>query len=98
MQSGGQGMKRDSSWRPDGWPDRYLEAYRKEHTGYGSPERAMFEAGADAELEVIYEWGNEDCLEHIHLSIKDNEARHTKTKKHSCPLCWQTLLDEVKGA
>ena len=37
--------------RPDDWDERYLEAYKREYSGevrYGSPERAMFEAGADA--------------------------------------------------
>ncbi len=36
--------------RPKGWDELYLKAYKKEYSGkgYGSPERAMFEAGADA--------------------------------------------------
>ena len=37
--------------RPKGWEERYLKAYKREYSGsvkYGSPERAMFEAGADA--------------------------------------------------
>ena len=37
--------------RPDGWDELYLEAYREEYSGrmkYCSPERGMFDAGADA--------------------------------------------------
>ena len=44
------------SWRPDGWVERYNEAYMKEHSSkvtYPSPERAMFEAGADALWEAL---------------------------------------------
>ena len=42
--------------RTEGWDDLYLKAYRQD-TGYGSPERAMFEAGADAMLEGIMQFG-----------------------------------------
>ena len=79
--------------RPKGWDDLYLKAYKKEYLGkgYGSPERAMFEAGADAMLKEIYEWGEEDCphdttvgLEIVHWSLKRN-----------CDECWQELLKEA---
>ncbi len=44
--------------RPDGWAERYNEAYMKEYSGgwKGSPERAMFEAGASARHEADIEW------------------------------------------
>ena len=45
--------------RPKGWDELYLKAYKKEYSGkgYGSPERAMFEAGADAMLEGLKQQG-----------------------------------------
>ena len=52
--------------RPKGWDERYLEAYKKEYLGkgYGSPERAMFEAGADAMLEGLLKQEGFQCYVH----------------------------------
>ena len=49
-------------WRPDNWAEEYLLAYKEEHSGEGryewaTPERAMFEAGADAMLEALKKKG-----------------------------------------
>ena len=79
--------------RPDGWDELYLEAYRKEHSGksgYGSPERAMFEAGADAQARTIYEWGNGGCIEH------PITCETTVLLRRECDECWQELLRGIE--
>ena len=49
---------------------------------------------AEAQLKKVYEWGNEDCFDHPYRSrIKSEEYNR---KKHRCPECWQSLLEEIK--
>ena len=78
--------------RPKGWDERYIEAYRKEYLGvkYCSPERAMFEAGADAYEKKIYEWGEETCSAHTPI------LNSIPVLRRHCDMCWQELLKEVE--
>lgn len=45
------------SWRPEGWRNPHIDALAKEIGHADSPYEAVFEAGADAMLELLKEQG-----------------------------------------
>lgn len=54
---------------------------------------SFVEAGAEAQLKKVVDWGNEDCP-HNREDFYSGEKR--PRCKHQCPKCWQALLEEVK--
>ena len=74
--------------RPDGWEKTLQEAVDHMRVGCGIPlSNLCFEAGADAMLKAIYEWGNEECTEKSHWQLN--------AKKRECVVCWQELLKDI---
>ena len=47
-----------------------------------------------AQLKKTVEWGNEKCPHMVDLG----EVGTLELPKRACVKCWQSLLDEVKGA
>ena len=53
---------------------------------------------AKAQLKKVVEWGEEDCSHtDEELGILCVEETGRPDKKRECDLCWQALLEEVKG-
>lgn len=89
-------------WRPDGWENPLPEAY--EIGDNSSPEdiwvrkfcqntlnglgHDMYEAGADAILNAVIEWGEEYCMKHTGILPM-------KKQRRVCEECWQSLRESV---
>lgn len=79
------------NWRPDDWTNP-CEVVITSGTDVGGRQRLInegaskvYEAGADAMLKKVYEWGDELC------------DMHQETKyKRQCGYCWQALLKEIR--
>ena len=49
----------------------------------------------NAQLKKVVKWGEGECFSHPYTSkLKVEEYNR---KRHRCPECWQSLLEEVNG-
>ena len=88
--------------RQVGLTDEEISKIVDKYFAFGYPDGAygvnggVVKQATKAQLKKVVEWSNEDCDDHIHSHVKDNELQHSKIRRRECPLCWQALLREIQ--
>ena len=73
--------------------DEISRALRDE--GYTDEVHAELGVIAKKQLKEMVDWGEEECFEHPYTSKLKSEEYNRK--RHRCPKCWQSLLEEIEN-
>jgi len=82
-------MKSWKNGRPNSWKNPFNPAAIEARDRNWKPisHSEAYEAGADAMLKRLCDWGYEHC---------EHDPENLQAIRAYCPVCWQELLEEVK--